>query len=323
MKAIPALLGTSAVVALAALTAGTAGTATAGDHGDASFGEHGRGAKNTYPVYRNLVVIYEENHSFDNVYGSWGKVGGDRVNGSQTVRQVAQDGTAYQCLLQTDVNLTSPPLASRCSDPARGVAASYFRNKPFSIDTCLPATATTCPAAGASAPNGVLAGQGDPGGCTRDLVHRFYQEQYQIDGGKQDRYVTGSDAAGLTMGYYDTKALPIWQYLHAKGAPNYVVADNFFQAAFGGSFLNHQFLIAARAPEDTDPALSGAKNSVVDANGMPATYPLYAPTGPVVDGQLTRQCADGAAADYAKACGNLAVNTVQPSSVPFGGGARI
>src|SRR6476646_6351786 len=48
------------------------------------------------------------------------------------------------------------------------------------------------------------------GGCTRDLVHRFYQEQYQLDHGKQDRYISGSDAVGLTMGYYDTKQLPIY-----------------------------------------------------------------------------------------------------------------
>ena len=47
----------------------------------------------------------------------------------------------------------------------------------------------------------------------------------------QDRYVTGSDAVGLTMGYYDTTQLPIWQYLHSAGAPNYVIADNFFQGA--------------------------------------------------------------------------------------------
>ena len=31
-------------------------------------------------------------------------------------------------------------------------------------------------------------GQGLPGGCTRDLVHKFYQEQYQLNGGAQNRY---------------------------------------------------------------------------------------------------------------------------------------
>ena len=50
------------------------------------------------------------------------------------------------------------------------------------------------------------------------------------------------------MGYYDTKALPIYKYLHGAGHPHYAIADNFFQAAFGGSFLNHQWLIAARTP---------------------------------------------------------------------------
>ena len=126
----------------------------------------------------------------------------------------------------------------------------------------------------------------EPGGCTEDIVHRFYQEQYQIDGGKQDRYTTGSDAVGLTQGHYDTKDLPIYQYLHSKGAPKYTIADHFFQAAFGGSFLNHQFLIAARAPLDTDPPSTytaggaPAKNSVLDANGLPTLPAVHAdPTG--------------------------------------------
>ncbi len=281
--------------------------------------------KAKHTAYKNIVVIYEENHSFDNLYGTWGRVGGDRVDGVRTVRQVAQDGSAYQCLLQNDVNLTSPsPLATTCVDAAHGVPASAFPNKVFTIDRYISPTDTTCPAEGAFFPNGVVKGAGLPGGCTRDLVHRFYQEQYQINGGKQNRYVTGSDAAGLTMGVYDTKSLPIYQYLHSKGAPNYVVADRFFQAAFGGSFLNHQFLIAARAPVDTSAGALGAKNSIVDANGMPKASVLYKPTDPaVVDGQLTTTCADGSAADYVRACGNLAVNTVQPSSAPFGSGAKI
>ena len=50
-------------------------------------------------------------------------------------------------------------------------------------------------------------------------MHKFYQEQYQLNGGAQNRYVTGSDSVGTSMGYYDTKALPIYEYLHRKGAP--------------------------------------------------------------------------------------------------------
>jgi acid phosphatase len=275
--------------------------------------------------YRNLVVIYEENHSFDNLYGDWGRVGGQMVNGlanatSAKTTQVAQDGSAYQCLLQVDVNLASPPLSNDCQDPAHGIAASHFGNSWFTIDDHIGPMDRTCAPEGVPAPaNGVLKdGPGAvAGGCTRDLVHRFYQEQYQIDGGKQDRYVTGSDAVGLTMGRYATKSLPIYEYLHSKGAPNYVVADDFFQGAFGGSFLNHQWLIAARAPVVTSGPVSGIANSVLDANGFPnAGYPLYHPATSVVDGVMTTTCANGAAFDYANACGNLAVNTVQPASPP-------
>jgi acid phosphatase len=264
--------------------------------------------------YQHLVVIYEENHSFDNLYGLWGKVGGESVDGlpADAVPQVAQDGTPFGCLLQKDVNLTTTaqttvdsaypapgvhgPLAPTCTDAAHAaqVPSSHFPNAPYQIDDYVGPDDNTCPPGTLFAPDGLLKNDAraetEGGGCTRDLVHRFYSEQFQIDGGKQDRYVLGSDAAGLTMGYYDTKTLPIYEYLHSKGAPHYVVADHFFQAAFGGSFLNHQFLIAARAPLDADPTIgtpnatgTTAINSRLDSNGMATGTPLYTPTGSVVD----------------------------------------
>jgi phospholipase C len=58
----------------------------------------------------------------------------------------------------------------------------------------------------------------------------------------------GSDAEGLVMGHYDTRQLPIYDYLHSAVAPPYAIADSFFQGAFGGSYLNHQWLIAAATP---------------------------------------------------------------------------
>lgn len=185
------------------------------------------------------------------------------------------------------------------------------------------------PGPGVFAPNGVKAGQGLPGGCTRDLVHRFYQEQYQIDGGKQDRYVTGSDAVGLTMGTYDTRQTPVYRYLHTAGSPNYVVADHFFQGAFGGSFLNHQYLVAAQAPTytclDAADVCSNPANdlhSVLDTNGMPTSYPLYAATTTVKDAQLTQACGL-ATTNTALQCGDYAVNTIQPASQPFAPGTPL
>jgi len=306
----------------------------------------------------HVVVIYEENHSFDNLYGRWGAVNGQTVNGlpqaplGHTI-QVSQTGSPYTCLLQNDVNLTAPaPLSTQCIDPNPAVGPSHFINTPFAIDAYVPATATTCPAPGEFAAHGKLNGTGLPGGCTADLVHRFYQERYQIDGGKQDRYVTGSDAVGLTMGYYDTTQLPIYQYLHAAGAPRYVIADDFFQGGFGGSFLNHQVLVSAQAPvfvgADNSGIAPGAAgnecatgtancdlHSVVDANGFPnGSYPLYKPETTVVDGQLT-EAADatgtcttdlptGAApAPRGTLCGDYAVNTSQPFTQPYAPGTAL
>src|SRR5438874_2133698 len=250
----------------------------------------------------HIVVIYEENHSFDNLYGGWEGVNG-RANATPAQwTQLTQGGAAYTCLPQNDVNLPA------CSLP----------NQPFSIEAYIPATAHTCPAPGTSFnyPHGVPANSPGslPGGCTEDIVHRFYQEQYQLHNGAQNLYVTGSDAIGLTMGYYDTTNLPIYKYLHSDSAPHYAIADDFFQGAFGGSFLNHQWLIAAAPP--TWLGAPPANHSVIDSNGMPTTYPQYTPTGPVVDKQVTQVCPS---AVPNRACGNSAVNTIQPAYQPFRG----
>ncbi len=322
----PALIAAAAVGALAAST--LSASAADNGHGNANGGLNG---------YRHIVVIYEENHSFDNLYGQWGAVNGQKVNGLSSARpartvQVNQAGTPFTCLLQNDVNFTSPPLASTCTDATTATAfSSAFANAPFNITDTVAPTDTTCPAPGVFAANGVLKGTGLPGGCTEDLVHRYYQEQYQIDGGRMDRYVTGSDAVGLTMGHYDTTQLPIYQYLHSAGAPKYVVADNFFQAAFGGSFLNHQWLIAARTPVWEGSAVSdGGTNdlhSAVGPDGMPKTYPLHTAPSYVRDNALTEWCsippalvATVPAPPAGTTCGDYAVNTIQPAYQPYAPG---
>jgi acid phosphatase len=272
------------------------------------------------PMHRvkHMVVIYEENHSFDNLYGGWEGVDGLTHADTAHTTQVSQGGQAFECLQQDDVNLTSPPLDPTCTNTTGGAFQSHFTNEPFTIDDYIKPEDTTCPAPGEFAANGKLKGTGLPGGCTRDLVHRYYQEQYQLNGGAQNRYTTGSDAVGLTMGGYRTRDLPIYAYLHSKGHPHYAIADRFFQGAFGGSFLNHQWLVAAATPTFYNAPTSGAddQHSVVDSNGMPNTYPLYTPTGAVKDNALTQACPAPAGAT----CGDWAVNTIQPFYQPYAPG---
>jgi phospholipase C len=65
------------------------------------------------PTIDHIVVIYEENHSFDNVFGGWERVHG--LDDATAQPQVTPDGTVLPCLPQNDVNLTSPPLPVTCS----------------------------------------------------------------------------------------------------------------------------------------------------------------------------------------------------------------
>jgi len=117
----------------------------------------------------------------------------------------------------------------------------------------------------------------------------------------------------------ETRELPIYEYLHSKGHPDYAIADNFFQSAFGGSFLNHQWLIAAASP--TWPGAPVGNHSIIDSNGMPnGTYPLYTPTGPVLDRQVTQVCPS---AVPGRACGDYAINTIQPAYQPFKGSPQL
>ena len=87
-----------------------------------------------------------------------------------------------------------------------------------------------------------------------------------------DKYVTVSDAKGMAMGFYHTAELPMF-----AEAGNYTLCDHFFHAAFGGSFLNHMWLIAARHP-----VFEKAPTSVLaqlDAKGNVAIDGFVTPNG--------------------------------------------
>jgi len=199
---------------------------------------------------QHIVVIYLENRSFDNLYGEFPGADG-LANAGATSTQVDASGTPYATL---PMNAGSPFPAT-------------LANAPFAIEQY------------------VAADQKIP-----DLVHRFYQEQMQIDGGRMDKFALVSDAKGEVMGFYHTAGLPL-----AAEAARYTLCDNFFHAAFGGSFLNHFWLIAARTP-----VFAGAPTAVVAR--------LDAAGNLVADGFVTP---DGYAVNTA-----FSVNQPHPSTTP-------
>jgi phospholipase C len=207
----------------------------------------------------HLVVIYLENHSFDNLYAGFG--GADALMSTSGARpQIDMAGQTYAALPQP-MDTNSKPAVPDARFPAT------LPNRPFDITQYVPAN------------------QKIP-----DLVHRYYHEQMQIDAGKMDRFAAVSDAKGLVMGYYPTAGLPL-----AQLASQYTICDRFFHGAFGGSFLNHIWLIAAAAP--TFPSAPASIVAKLDGMG-----------GLVTDGIVTP---DGFAVNTA-----YSVNTPHPATTP-------
>lgn len=187
----------------------------------------------------HVVVIYMENHSFDNLYGSFAGANGLQNATASNTTQVDATGTPYTYLPAIPGTPTFP---------------TNLSNTYFNIDQYVT--------------NDVI---------TQDVLHRYYQEQMQIDGGKMDKYAAyNSNSAGLAMGFYTTNLIPLYTM-----AQQYTLCDNFYHSAFGGSFLNHQWLIAAASP--TFPNAPKSIVATVDANGNVVTDGQVTPDGYVVN----------------------------------------
>lgn len=200
------------------------------------------------PIH-HIIVFYLENHSFDNLMGTF--PGADGIsNAKEKALQTDEDNVPYKTL---------PPVMDGKNPDSRFPPS--LPNNPFLITDYVPLNDKT-----------------------GDLVHRFYQLQAQIDDGKMDHFALVSDAGALTMGHYNAKDSPLWNY-----AKRYTLADHFFTGAFGGSMLNHFWLICACTPryEDAPDNLHASINAkgqlIRDGSLTPDGYavntiqPFYAP----------------------------------------------
>ncbi|NMM00795.1 acid phosphatase [Paraburkholderia sp. RP-4-7] len=201
---------------------------------------------------KHIVVIYAENRSFSNLYGNFPGVLFP-LDAVPTVRyeQLDRDGKTPLPRLPKiwgglvpqaqDINGTRYMIGESAIDG--------LPNRPFRIPD----------ASGAPLPNSVI---------TRDLWHRFYQNQMQIAAGRNNQFAAWADSGGLVMGYYRNSAatLRLWNL-----AQQYTLCDNFFMSAFGGSWLNHIFLISAQAPFYPDVNNSPAKHLVSVVEGSDPT----------------------------------------------------
>ncbi len=257
-----------------------------------------------------VFILYPENRSFDGLYGSIPGVNGLAQANYGNYTQTTQTGTPLATLPQP----TTSGIPGMSGGPDARFPAS-LPNQPFDLLPYVPFTSM----------------QGD-------MIHRFYTEQYQLNdpngryrlnpknagGTALSKFAAWSDNPGLVLSHYDAQNLG--EGLLAK---QYTTCDNNFHTAFGGSFLNAQFLVAARAPvwpatpttsDAAPPPATGTNVTVFDANG----YPAVLTNGTVSDGFLT---ADGdlPAFDMSNANQRLnpgdywTVNTIRPLRGPAGG----
>ena len=256
----------------------------------------------------NVVVIYAENRSFNNLFANFPGATGvalprDAKKKGITVGYAPQkdrDGTVLAKLPPAWGGLTA---AGQPVTVTQAQTTNVLPNAPFQIDAATPAW-------GAPALSNTI--------ITRDLYHRFFENQMQIDGGLNDKFAAWGDSGGVVMGYFDGSRTAMW-----KMARDYTLADRFFQGAFGGSYLNHQYLVCACMPVYPDADKSPAHPSITilktDADGkftpelaLADNSPPSALTGPPVfkkSGNLTPK-------DYLGDGTFHSINTMQPPYQP-------
>ncbi len=259
---------TSAGLAFAALTAGLAPTGAPAQQRPLDRISH-------------IFVLYMENRSFDNIFGEFpGADGVANAIARERVLQRDASGAPYRTL--------PPPQGGGPFDVSdnpreiRDIAFPPLPNAPFALDALAPSIST--------------------GVNTIDQTHLFYTNRAQINGGKNDLFAALSSAGGVVMGHYSRNAMEttnLWRLAREN-----TLLDHYFMGAFGGSFLNHQYLVCACAPVWKDPPAD--QRSILDERGWPAPHKTR--PGWVEDNRVT-----------ASADGDFAVNTTESVLLNNGG----
>ena len=199
---------------------------------------NGNGDANKLQGIKHIVVIYEENHSFDNLYGGWEGVTASPTPTRRTRRRSTRPATPYlpQAERREPAGATSPPETLLDATPGTpgGPFTSHFTNEPFTIDDYIKPTRPDVPAG----PVGVRPLERLASGLNRrDASRRPPVAAPATSSTASTTSSTSSTAAsrtatsraatpsGLTMGTYDTKALPDLPVPAQAGHPNYAIAD--------------------------------------------------------------------------------------------------
>jgi phospholipase C len=169
------------------------------------------------PRIDHLIFIVQENHSFDNYFGTYPGANG------------------------------FPPGITIPVNPNSTTSGSV---SPFHLDVRKPVLIVGDELKpGISQPNQTSSGTNSTAQIgpyhfmtesSIDMSHAWRVAHKAYDNGKMDGFVA-AEGSNQTMGYYDRRDIPYyWDY-----ADNYVLDDNFFSSLMGPSFPNHLYIASA------------------------------------------------------------------------------
>lgn len=269
----------------------------------------------TTPI-KHVIIVVGENHTFDNLFGTYKPTDGQTIknlrsegivdadgspgpNFDKAAQNIGLDLTQYHTKTPSvDTYTTLPQPYTTWADPRTTGQAQYvpdtrfpadMPNGPFQISKYVPYTAYT----------------GDP-------VHRFFQMWQDVDGGKHDKFAwveqtigTGSNGnpppaggfnpqeGAISMGFYNMNP-----YIDAKGqqqpgdapifkalADDYAISDNYHQAIMGGTGANFQAIVSGDVAFFTNPdTLDGTAavpyaNQIENPDPVPGTNNYYTQDG--------------------------------------------
>jgi len=171
---------------------------------------------------QHLIFIVQENHSFDNYFGTYPGANGFPP-GIQIPLNVSDLRLGY--VSPFHLNIKQPILIVGDELPP-GISDPSQLNQTMPLDL-------------GDSDNGVGPFPFDNESIRGDLSHAWSVAHIDYDDGKMDGFVTGERSI-LTMGYYDRSDIPYyWDY-----ADQFVLDDNFFSSLMGPSFPNHLYLVS-------------------------------------------------------------------------------
>ncbi len=266
-------------------------------------------AAQTATPIEHVIVVVGENHTFDNLFGTYRPRPGQFVDNLLSKHIVNADGTpgrhfawAVQRIGSSTGEYTAKTPSSGAYDHLPQPYTTYGLGLPQGVpDARFPA----------DLPNGPyqISKYVPYAAYTGDPVHRFFQMWQDVDSGRHDKFAwveetigTGSNGAAppaggfnpkegaISMGFYNMNP-----YVDAKGvaqrgdaatfkqlADQYAISDNYHQAIMGGTGANFQALVTGDAAfftnVDGTPAVP-YPNQIENPDAWPGTNNYYTQDG--------------------------------------------